>query len=73
MTDNLYQQLRDKSASIRSGNRSDMDDVYAAARDLEIRNLAERMGRIIGRGNSEEFVLDVLAQVAREATKEGRR
>lgn len=56
---NIYERVHTQNTSIRTNDKSELSEVYQAARDLEVQNLAERMARMLGRGSSDEFAMDV--------------
>lgn len=69
MTHNIRDLLRTKTNSIRTSDKSELSEVYLAARELEVQQLAERMARILGSGHSEDFVTDVAVKMVDLANK----
>jgi len=65
----IYSRLREANKSIRTNDKSELSEVYQAARELEVQSLAERMARIFGSGHSEEFVTDVALKMVQLANK----
>lgn len=63
---NKYDQLRNKT---KTGNASDLPDIYQQARALEVRELADRVVKGAGRSASPEFLQDIAAAIAEAANK----
>lgn len=65
-----YDLLKNKP---RTGDRSELPDVYQQARDLEVRTLANKVVTQAGRAASPQFLHEVARAIVEEANKRGSR
>lgn len=66
----LLNQLKNKT---KTANRSELTDVYKAARDLEIQELASKVIQSAGRAASTEYLQEVALAIAEAASKRSAR